>query len=169
MNIRQLFCLPILAVSLNSCAIQSPSISSNALLGGPTSAERATHIAAEPKGSFYYGRRYYVQKTRFWGYLREPSQSAQTAKLVMMNESKTRVPDRLSEKSTGKVYGYDANYEYRIYGHYTGAQVYDPNSNQILPEFLPTRFELLEKNPGWLFTPADRYNARAITMRPGRF
>ncbi len=169
MNIRHLFLLPILIASLNSCALQSSSVPTNALLGGPTSAERSAQIAAEPKGSFYYGRRYYVKKTRFWGYLREPGQSAQTAKLVMMNESKVRVPDRLPEKSTGKNYGYDTNYEYRIYGRYTGAQAYDPNSNQILPEFQPTRFELLENNPGWLFTPSDRYNDRAITMRPGRF
>jgi len=154
---------------LSSCAISSSSTSSAGLLGGPTKAERTAQIAAEPKGSFYYGRRYYVQKTRFWGYLREPGKSGLSSTLVMMNESSTRVPDRLPETSVGKTYGYDANYEYKIYGRYTGASAYDPNSNQILPEFLPTKFELIHSKPGWLFSPNDRYNPRAITMRPNVF
>ena len=37
-------------------------------LGGPSVEERNARIASEATGSFYYGRRYYVEKTRFWGY-----------------------------------------------------------------------------------------------------
>ena len=40
----------------------------------PTVSDRKAQIAAEPRGDFYYGRRYFVEKTRFWGYLREPGQ-----------------------------------------------------------------------------------------------
>ncbi len=46
-------------------------------MGGPTQAERNAAIANEATGDFYYGRRYHVKKTRFWGYLRQPRQSAE--------------------------------------------------------------------------------------------
>jgi len=136
-------------------------------LGGPTVEERNARIATEPTGNFYYGRRYYVEKTRFWGYLREPRQPAGRAKLVMMREDLKRVPDRLPENGPpGQRYGFDNNYEYRIHGRYTGREVYDPNSNQFLPEFMLTDYELLDRQPGWLFSPADRYDRLRITMTP---
>ncbi len=136
-------------------------------LGGPSVEERNASIASEPTGDFYYGRRYYVEKTRFWGYLREPRQSSNRAKLVMMREDKKRVPDRLPESGPpGQRYGYDNNYQYRIRGQYTGKEVYDPNSNQFLPEFMLTGYELLDRQPGWLFRPDDRYDPQRITMLP---
>jgi hypothetical protein len=136
-------------------------------LGGPTVEERNARIASEPKGDFYYGRRYYVEKTRFWGYLREPRQPWSRAKLVMMREDRKLTPDRLPETGpAGARYGFDNNYEYRIHGHYTGNQAYDPNSNQFLPEFMLTGYELLDPKPGWLFTPSDRYDRQRITMMP---
>jgi hypothetical protein len=136
-------------------------------LGGPTMEERNAAIASEPDGDFYYGRRYYVEKTRFWGYLREPRQPAGRARLVMMREDRERVPDRLPENGPpGQRYGHDNNYEYRIYGHYTGREAYDPNSNQFLPEFMLTGHELLDRQPGWLFSPSDRYDRLRITMMP---
>jgi len=136
-------------------------------LGGPTVAERKAKIASEPTGSFYYGRRYYVQKTRFWGYLRKPRQSASNAKLVIFNESKKRNPDRLPEAGpVGQRYGFDQNYEYRIRGYYTGETVYEVNSNQFLPEFMLTGYEVVERKPGWLFSPKDHYNPESLTMRP---
>lgn len=134
-------------------------------MGGPSIAERQAQIASEPTGDFYYGRRYYVEKTRFWGYLRKPRQSASNAQLVVFNESKKRNPDRLPETGpVGQRYGYDQNYEYRIRGHYTGKKVYEVNSNQILPEFMLTGYELVHKKPGWLFSPKDHYNPRSFTL-----
>lgn len=137
------------------------------LMGGPTAEERALQIANEPTGSFYYGRRYHVDKTRFWGYLRLPRQSSATAKLVMMREDRKQVPDRLPEEGQeGQKHGFDQNYEYRVWGYYTGRKAYDPNSNQILPEFMLTDYELLERKPGWLFSPEDRYHPKRVSLRP---
>jgi len=136
-------------------------------MGGPRVEVRAAEIASEPTGNFYYGRRYFVKKTRFWGYLRKPRQSADTAKLVIFNESKKRNPDRLPETGPpGERYGFDQNYEYKIYGYYTGDKVYEVNSNQILPEFMLTGYELVNRNPGWLFSPRDHYNPQYINLRP---
>lgn len=136
-------------------------------LGGPTLEERDAQIANERTGNFYYGRRYFVEKTRFWGYLREPRQPANQAKLVMMREDRKLTPDRLPEDGPpGQRYAHDNNYEYRIYGQYTGNKIYDPNSNQILPEFMLTGYELLHTNPGWLFRPDDRYDSKRITLVP---
>lgn len=132
----------------------------------PSPKVRKAQIAAEPRGDFYYGRRYFVKKTRFWGYLREPGQSAKKARLVIFNESQKRSPDRLPEYGEGKRYGFDNNYQYRIYGRFTGRKLYEPNSNQFLPEFLLTDYQLVSKNPGWLFSPADRYDPTRFTLRP---
>lgn len=153
---------------LGSCANVDSGAYGPANMGGPGTAERAAMIAGEPAGDFYYGRRYYVQKTRFWGYLRKPRQNARSAKLVIFNESRKRNPDRLPETApAGKRYGFDQNYEYRIRGYYTGQKIYEVNSNQFLPEFMLTGYELLNRNPGWLFSPKDHYNPRSLTLRPG--
>lgn len=134
-------------------------------MGGPTTAERQAQIANEPTGSFYYGRRYYIKKTRFWGYLRKPRQSASQSQLVVFNESKKRNPDRYPENGTGNQrYGFDQNYEYRIRGYFTGKKVYEVNSNQILPEFMLTGYEVVNKNPGWLFSPKDHFNPESLTL-----
>lgn len=134
-------------------------------MGGPTVAERKASIKAEPSGDYFIGRRYYVQKTRFWGYLRKPGQAATRSRLVIMNESRILNPDRLPEDGPpGKRYGFDQNYEYRIEGRFSGREAYDPNSDQILPEFVPTRFTLIAKNPGWLFYPKDHYDPQRLTL-----
>jgi hypothetical protein len=136
-------------------------------MGGPTEAERAAQIAAEPKGDFFYGRRYYVHKTRFWGYLRKPGKSASQSQLVVFKESQKLCPDRLPENGpSGQCYGFDHNYEYRIWGQYTGRKVYDVNSNQFLPEFLLRDYQLVNKQPGWLFSPRDQYDPKRITLVP---
>lgn len=127
--------------------------------------ERNARIASEPTGNFFYGRRYYVEKTRFWGYLRKPRQSWSRAKLVIMREDKKLTPDRLREGGSPG-YAFDNNYEYRIEGYYTGKEAYDPNSNQFLPEFMLTGYKLLDRQPGWLFRPDDRYDRYRITMTP---
>lgn len=152
---------------LPSC---SESLSGPGNMGSLPSPEvRKAQIANEARGDFYYGRRYFVRKTRFWGYLREPGQSAKKAKLVIMNEARKRNPDRLPEYGRGKRYGFDHNYQYRIEGNYTGRTLYDPNSNQFLPEFLLTDYELVSKNPGWLFSPSDQYDPNQVTLLPPRY
>ena len=136
-------------------------------MGGPSSAERATKIANEPTGDFFYGRRYYIKKTRFWGYLRKPRENANKAKLVMFNERKKTSPDRFSEVGpAGQRFGFDQNYEYKIYGRYSGQIVYEVNSNQFLPEFILTGYKVTNKDPGWLFSPSDPFNPDSITLRP---
>ncbi|MEM1085570.1 MAG: hypothetical protein AAGI48_15775 [Verrucomicrobiota bacterium] len=136
-------------------------------MGGPTAAERKAKIAAEPTGDFFYGRRYYVKKTRFWGYVRKPRQPWSRAQLVLMREDRKRTPDRLSETGPpGRRYGFDQNYEYRLQGYFTGNKAYDPNSNQILPEFMLTGYEVVDRNPGWIFRPDDRYDPLRITLTP---
>lgn len=141
--------------------------SSGTLMGGPSVEARRQAVATEPTGDFFYGRRYFVEKTRFWGYLRKPRESWNKARLVMIREDRMRVPDRLPEYvSSGRTVGYDQNHEYRIEGYYTGEDAYDPNSNQILPEFMLTGYELLDPDPGWIFTPQDRYHPKRITLFP---
>ena len=157
------FLLPLTA----ACCVltQCGTTSGGGNLGGPTVEERNAQIASEPTGNFYYGRRYYVEKTRFWGYLRQPRQPWSKAKLVLMREDKKRNPDRLPEGGSPG-YGYDNNYEYRIDGYYTGEEGYDPNSNQFLPVFMLTGYKVLNRQPGWLFRPDDRYDRYRITMTP---
>jgi len=136
-------------------------------MGGPTPDDRAAQIASEPTGDFYYGRRYYVEKTRFWGYLRKPRQSWNRGQLVIFREDRMKNPDRLSENGPpGQRYGFDNNYEYRIRGNFTGRKAYDPNSNQTLPEFMLTGYEVVDRNPGWLFRPDDRYDKNRVTLVP---
>lgn len=136
-------------------------------MGGPTVEERKLKISSEPTGSFYYGRRYFVQKTTFWGYLRKPRQPWSSAKLVIMREDRKTTPDRLpADGPAGRRYGFDQNYEYQISGNYTGRNAYDPNSNQFLPEFMLTSYKLVDRQPGWLFRPDDRYDPYQITVVP---
>ncbi|GAA5494262.1 hypothetical protein Rhal01_00421 [Rubritalea halochordaticola] len=131
----------------------------------PTTEERSLQISSEPTGNFYYGRRYFVYKTRFWGYLRKPRQPWSEAALVIMNENSTYQPDRLPEDGPyDERHGYDQNYNYKITGSYTGRKIYDPNSNLFLPEFRATSFKLIDRSPGWLFSPADHYNPSVITL-----
>jgi len=133
---------------------------------GPTVEERNAKIDAEEPGDYFIGRRYYTQNTRFWGYVRKPQESWSKANLVMVNEWQKKAPDRLKEGVKGG-YGHDSNYEYKLYGYYSGFnRVYEPNSNQFLKEFVITGYEVLDKNPGWIFSPADRYHPTAITLRP---
>lgn len=154
-----------LTLLLCHCA-GSTSGGGSANMGGPTQAERNAAIASEPTGDFFYGRRYYVKKTRFWGYLRNPRQSADRAKLVIFDESRKRSPDRLPEAGAGAVYGFDNNYEYRIRGNYTGREAYDPNSNQFLPVFSLSGYEVVNRDPGWLFSPSDSYDPYSVTLTP---
>jgi len=138
-------------------------------MGGGSVEERQAKIANEPRGNFFYGRRYYVEKTRFWGYVRKPGQPASQAKLVVINESKKLQPDRMPEDGpVGHRYGFDNNYEYKLRGYYTGDTAYEVNSNQFLPEFMLTGYDVVSKRPGWLFSPKDHYNPQSITLTKPR-
>ena len=123
-------------------------------------------IKAEPRGNHYIGRRYFVEKTRFWGYLRRPGESWESARLVVMNEDVSRTPDRLPERPRGAHgYGFDHNYEYKLRGRFTGETIYDPNANMFLPEFKLESHELISASPGWLFSPDEDYNPRKLPKR----
>ncbi len=164
MPVLRLCLIGLACVLLPQCRLFT---TSGTRMGGPTLEQRNAAIATEATGDFYYGRRYHVEKTRFWGYLRKPRQSWNQAQLVMMREDRMRVPDRLPEEGPeGVRFAYDQNYEYRIWGEYTGRMAYDPNSNQVLPEFRLARYELLDRNPGWLFSPDDRYHPQRVNLRP---
>jgi hypothetical protein len=155
-----LLALPCLATSCSSSLGRGN-------LGGPSVEERAAQIAGEPTGDFFYGRRYFVHKTRFWGYLREPRQPWSRAKLVIFREDRMRNPDRLHEDGPeGQRYGFDQNFEYKIRGFYSGQTAYEPNSDQFLPVFTLTGYELLKRNPGWIFRPDDRYEPTRVTLVP---
>jgi len=133
-----------------------------AALNHPAVKQRNEQIRAEPPGNYYIGRRWWTNGTRFWGYLRRPGQPWSESKLVIMNESITKQPDRVPETGMGRTHGYDHNYEYRIWGSYTGKTVYDPNSNFVLPEFRLSRYELISQNPGFLFWPGETYSPKRL-------
>ena len=93
--------------------------------------EMVQQIAAEPSGDYYIGRRYYKPDYKFWGYVRKPGQPWSTAELVMLNEKGKLAPDRERLE-----FGSDNNYEYKLYGYFSGDKVYEPASNGIYPEFV---------------------------------
>lgn len=163
-HVLRLLLLPVLCCVMSHCGT---GFMGSGNLGGPTEEERNAAIASEPTGDFYYGRRYFVEKTRFWGYLRKPREPWTQAKLVIMKEDKKFTPDRLPENGPpGQCYAFDNNYEYRIHGYYTGKEAYEVNSNQFLPIFMLTGYELINTKPGWLFRPNDRYDRFRISMVP---
>ena len=130
-------------------------------------AQRERAIAAEAKGDYYVGRRYYIPSTRFWGYLREPGQSWGTAKLVIMDEQLCRTPDRGYEPPVkGAIFGRDQNVEYLVQGRYTGEKAYDPSTDQVLPVFRARSFTVRDEDPGFLFRPSEEYSTSAVTLRP---
>jgi hypothetical protein len=162
---RTLFASALLATLLSSCAGTG---------GGGTQrttaaqaqmiAERNARIAAEPRGDHYIARRFYIERTHLWGYVRRPGETWDKAKLVVMNERVARSPDRLPESpsGTGLAHGYDHNREYHLWGRYTGRRVYDPNSNLVLPEFELQRALEVSDAPGWLFHPGERFNGSQL-------
>lgn len=130
-------------------------------------AEREAQIAQEQAGDYYIGRRYYIPYTRFWGYLRKPGQSWRTAKLVIMDESACHQPDRGIEiPLPNPVFGSDQNVEYIIRGNYTSDKAYEPNTNQVLPVFRLTGYEVRNKKPGFLFVPSEDYTTESVSIRP---
>lgn len=127
-------------------------------------ASRRLAISAEPRGDWFIGRRYFIERTQFWGYIRRPGQSWDDSRLVMINESQKRVPDRLPEMPAGDgpAHGFDHNREYRMWGYFTGKTIYDPNSDLFLPEFMLTNWEVNNESPGWLFHPKEKMDGQHL-------
>jgi len=126
----------------------------------------AQHIAAEPPGDYFIGRRYFKPDFKFWGYVRRPGQPWSTAQLVMLNEKQKLAPDR--ERLS---FGSDNNYEYKLYGYFSGDKVYEPASNGVYPEFVLKGYEEISTNPPPIFKSqysgrADAANTRFVIEKP---
>ena len=135
---------------------------------GPAVQARNAAIAGEPRGDWYVGRRYFTEKCRYWGYLRKPGQTWETAQLVVMDEGRgVLTPDRVSEMPSGdgRAHGFDHNYEYRVWGTFTGRRCYDPNADLQVPVFAARKYEVVSARPGFLFSPKDRYDPRYLPAR----
>src|SRR4030095_13735084 len=99
--------------------------------------EMAQRIAAEPTtGDYYIGRGYYAK----------PGQPWSTAELVMLNEKEKLAPDRERLE-----FGSDNNYEYKLYGNFSGDKVYEPASKGIFPDFVLKGYELISTTPPPIF------------------
>ena len=57
--------------------------------------------------------------------------------------------------------------EYVIRGEYTGKMAYDPSTNQVLPMFRATSYEVRNTKPGFLFKPSEEYDTNFVTLMPG--
>lgn len=121
-------------------------------------------IATEPRGDHYIGRRWFTEGTRYWGFIRRPGEPWTESKLFVMNESVKLQPDRVHETPSdgGPAHGYDHNWEYRLWGSFTGSTIYDPNSDLSLPEFKLQKYEVISQNPGFLFYPGEPYKRRGL-------
>lgn len=122
--------------------------------------QMANSIASEPPGDYFIGRRYYKPDFKFWGYVRRPGQPWTTAQLVMVNEKQKLAPDRQQLN-----FGADNNYEYKLYGYFSGEKVYEPASNTIYPEFVLKNYELISTNPPPIFKSQVSGSAQAATTR----
>lgn len=128
--------------------------------------QMAQRIAAEPPGDYYIGRRYFKPDFKFWGYVRRPGQPWSASRLVMLNEKQKLAPDRAQVK-----FGYDNNYEYKLFGFFSGDKVYEPASNRLYPEFILKDFQLISTNPPPIFKSqmsgrADAANTRYVIEKP---
>src|SRR6266699_2746743 len=120
----------------------------------------AQKYAAEMPGDYFIGRRYYKPDFKFWGYVRRPGQPWSAAQLVMLNEKQKLAPDR--EQLS---FGSDNNYEYKLYGSFSGDTVYEPASNGMYPEFVLKGYELISTNPSPIFNSQFRGKASAADLR----
>jgi len=120
----------------------------------------AQRIAAEPAGNYFIGRRYFKPDFKFWGYIRRPGQPWSTAQMVMLNEKQKLAPDRAE-----LTFGADNNYEYKLYGYFSGDKVYEPASNTVYPEFVLKGYELISTNPPPIFKSQYSGGAQAAETR----
>jgi hypothetical protein len=122
----------------------------------------AQNIAAEAPGDYFIGRRYFKPNFKFWGYVRRPGQPWSTAQLVMLNEKQKLAPDR--ERLS---FGSDNNYEYKLYGYFSGDKVYEPASDGVYPEFVLKGYEEISTNPPPIFKSQYSGRANAANTRFG--
>ena len=121
----------------------------------------AQNIQAEAPGDYFIGRRYYkIPQFKFWGYVRRPGQPWSTAQLVVFNEKEKLSPDREQLN-----FGFDNNYEYKLWGRLSGDTVYDAGSNGFYPEFVLKKYELVSVSPAPIFKSQFSDRARAATSR----
>lgn len=121
----------------------------------------AANIQAEPPGDYFIGRRYFkIPQFKFWGYVRKPGQPWTTAQLVVFNEKQKLAPDREQLN-----FGFDNNYEYKLYGNFSGDTVYDAGSNGFYPEFVLKKYELISERPAPIFKSQFSGRAQAATSR----
>ena len=69
----------------------------------------------------------------------------------MLNEKQKLAPDRAANN-----FGSDNNYEYKLYGEFSGDTVYEPASNGMYPEFVLKNYELISTNPPPIFKSQSR-------------
>ncbi len=120
----------------------------------------AQSIRAEPPGDYYVGRRYYKEGYRFWGYVRRPGQPWASSQLVVLNENQKLAPDREQLN-----FGVDKNYEYKLYGSFSGDKIYEPRSDGFYPEFVLKRYEVTSKDPVPIFRSQSDPRAAAAVSR----
>jgi hypothetical protein len=75
--------------------------------------------------------------------------------MVMLNEHQKLAPDR----SLGKL-GADNNYEYKLYGSFSGETVYEPASNGFYPEFILRDYQVVSMTPPNIFRTAGATDPR---------
>lgn len=130
-----------------------------------TASARAAMLAeikAEPAGAFFVGRRYYKTEYKFWGFVRPAGQPWSKARMVMLNENQKLAPDRAAAKL-----GSDNNFEYKLFGYFSGDTVYEPASNGLYPEFVLKGYELKSSTPAPIYRETGATNPdRAVIARP---
>ena len=131
---------------------------------GTDSAARSAMNAAIPSeqpGDYFIGRRMYKKDYKMWGWVREPGKPWKTARLVMMNEQAKLAPDRQAGDLGG-----DNNYEYRLFGGFSGALVYEPASDSFNPEFVLKGYEVLSTAPPRIFSTKRQEKPEVRILAP---
>jgi hypothetical protein len=118
-------------------------------------------IPSEQPGDYFIGRRMYKDDYKMWGWVREPGKPWKTARLVMMNEQNKLAPDR-EAGSLGK----DNNYEYRLFGRFSGDLVYEPASDTFYPEFLLKGYELKSPDSARIFSTKRQEDSSVRILLP---
>jgi hypothetical protein len=78
----------------------------------------------------------------------------------MLNEKGKLAPDREQLE-----FGNDNNYEYKLYGDFSGDKVYEPASNSVYPEFVLKGYELISTNPTPIFKSQIRGTPTPAELR----
>jgi hypothetical protein len=118
-------------------------------------------IANEKPENYYVGRRFYKVDYHMWGWVKKPGERWKQAQLVMLNEQKTLAPCR-AERQIGS----DNDYEYFLYGFYSGDKVYEPASDHFYPEFVLTKAVLVDKAAPLIY-PDSRWKDPNIRFLSG--